>query len=210
MTNKTISKTWFRGIPKIIMFFSLLSFVVNLIITRYGLVSYKTGINIPITSFLIEKLNGKIILSFTIMLLLLTFQVLLISKKCRRTSEIAARFALDTMNQKMYDIDTRVNQGVISKSEGENLKDIVKKEIDFYSSMDGSSRFLNGVSKANVALVLVNFLGGMLVQKFRFNFPIEQAIKNAAVITAGNTVLFAIPIIVLGVFAGLVVKKSWK
>lgn len=117
---------------------------------------------------------------------------------------------MDSMNQKFFDIDNKLNQGIIDKKEEEILKGNVRKEVDYYSNMDGASRFLSGVSKANVFFTLVNFAGVMLIQVFKLKTSIGIAIENSMFITVGNVVLFTLPVMVVSLAAGLSITGDFK
>ena len=123
---------------------------------------------------------------------------------------MSARFTLDRMIQKFFDIDNKLNQGIIDKREEEKLKENVRKEADYYSNMDGASKFLSGVSKANVFFILVNLAGGMLIQVFKLKTSIGIAIENSMFITVGNVVLFTLPVIVVSFAAGLNITGDFK
>ena len=145
-----------------------------------------------------------------ITVIFLTLQVLIISKGGCRVSEVNARFILTSMNQKFFDIDNKLNQGIIDKKEEEILKENVRKEIDYYSSMDGASKFLSGISKVNVFFTLVNLAGGILIQVVKLKTSIGIAIENSMFITVGNTVLFTLPVMVVSFAAGLNITGDLK
>ena len=95
--------------------------------------------------------GNNIVIGFVIFIILIVVQVLVVTKGAGRVSEVAARFSLDSMNQKMFDIDNRLNSGAIDEQEAERLKTAIRKEIDFYSNMDGSSKFVSGNVKAGIS-----------------------------------------------------------
>ncbi len=55
---------------------------------------------------------------------------LFISHRILNVYEVIARFAYDSMNQKLFDIDNRLNSREITKEQSEELKDEVRTEID--------------------------------------------------------------------------------
>ena len=199
------------AMPKLVLVFSLFSMALNISLTRISLTGYESGISVPLVGAISGIIGGKnYIIGGIISAILLIVQVLIISKGCCRVSEVNARFILTSMNQKFFDIDNKLNQGIIDKKEEEILKGNVRKEIDYYSNMDGASKFLSGVSKANVFFILVNLAGGILIQVFKLKISIGMALENTMFITVGYVVLFTLPVIVVSLAAGLNIIGDFK
>lgn len=197
--------------PKLVLVFSLFSMALNISLTRISLTGYETSISVPLAGIISGTIGGKnYIIGGIITVILLTAQILIISKGGCRVSEVNARFILTSMSQKFFDIDNKLNQGIIDKKEEEILKGNVKKEVDYYSNMDGASKFLSGVSKANVFFILVNLAGGILIQVFKLKTSIGMALENTMFITVGNVVLFTLPVIVVSLAAGLSITGDFK
>lgn len=199
------------AMPKLVLVFSLFSMALNISLIRISLTGYESDFCVPFVGAISGIIGGKnYIIGGIISAILLTVQVLIISKGCCRISEVSARFVLESMNQKFFDIENKLNQGIIDKREEEKLKENVRKEVDYYSSMDGASKFLCGISKANVFLALVNLAGGILIQVVKLKTSIGIAIENSMFITVGNAVLFTLPIMVVSFAAGLNITGDFK
>ena len=199
------------AMPKLVLVFSLFSMALNISLTRISLTGYESGICVPLVGAISGIIGEKnYIIGGIITVIFLTLQVLIISKGGCRVSEVNARFILTSMNQKFFDIDNKLNQGIIDKKEEEILKENVRKEIDYYSSMDGASKFLSGISKVNVFFTLVNLAGGILIQVVKLKTSIGIAIENSMFITVGNTVLFTLPVMVVSFAAGLNITGDLK
>lgn len=197
--------------PKLVLVFSLFSMALNISLTRISLTGYESGISVPLAGIISSTIGGKnYIIGGIFSVILLTVQVFIISRGCCRVSEVNARFTLNSMNQKFFDIDNKLNQGIIDKREEEILKENVRKEIDYYSSMEGASKFLSGISKANVFFTLVNLAGGILIQVVKLKTSIGIAIENSMFITVGNAVLFTLPVMVVSFAAGLNITGDLK
>lgn len=199
------------AMPKLILVFLLFSMALNISLTRISLTGYESDICVPLVGVISRIIGGKnYIIGGIITVILLMVQVFINSKGCCRVSEVSARFMLGSMNQKFFDIDNKLNQGIIDKKEEEILKENVRKEIDYYSNMDGASKFLSGISKANVFFTLVNLAGGILIQVFKLKTSIGIAIENSMFITVGNAVLFTLPVMVVSFAAGLNIIGNFK
>ena len=199
------------AMPKLVLMFSLFSMALNISLTRISLTGYESGISVPLAGIISSTIGGKnYIIGGIITVIFLTLQVLIISKGGCRVSEVNARFILTSMNQKFFDIDNKLNQGIIDKKEEEILKENLRKEIDYYSSMDGASKFLSGISKANVFFTLVNLAGGILIHVVKLKTLIGIAIENSMFITVGNALLFTLPVMVVSFAAGLNITGDFK
>lgn len=198
-----------KVMPRIVSIVSLICFAINIYFTGVGLSSYGSGIHNSVLCFFIGLMNRNIILSFSLSAIFFFLQFFIISK-CRKTSEFAARFALDSMSQKMFDIDNKLNQGLINKSEEETLKEELKQEVNFISSMDGICRFLSGIAKGNILLVIINLIGGMLIQTVKYRSSFLQAFQNNVSITVGNIVIFTIPTIILAIVVSIILRKKYQ
>lgn len=192
------------AMPKLVLIFSLWSLAINIGITRFSLTSYESGLKIPVIDFVSNILNGKsYIIGFIIAIILLSVQILIISRGCCRFTEVSARFILDSMNQKLFDIDNKLNRGIMDKTEAEKLKTVLMKEVDYYSCMDGAAKFLSGNAKASIVITLVNLACGILIEILRCKLPLNQAVESAAFITSGNAIVFTLPSIIVSFAAVL-------
>ncbi|MDR2729689.1 MAG: flagellar biosynthesis protein FlhA, partial [Treponema sp.] len=88
--------------------------------------------------------NESIVIGFIIFIVIIAVQAIVITKGATRVSEVAARFTLDSMQVKMMAVETEYSQGSINEEEAQNKKDEIRKESDFYGSMDGASKFISG------------------------------------------------------------------
>ena len=156
----------FQTFPRIILFQTMFGLGINVASTR--LILMNNGADKAAQSSMVqafaEIVAGKnIVLGFVIFIILIVVQVLVVTKGSGRVSEVAARFSLDSMTQKYFDVDNRLNAGIIDDQEALRLKDAIRKEVDFYSNMDGSSKFVSGSVKAGIFITVVNLLGGVIV-----------------------------------------------
>ncbi len=108
------------AMPKLVLVFSFFSMALNISLTRISLTGYESGISVPLAGIISSTIGGKnYIIGGIISVILLTVQVFIISRGCCRVSEVNARFILTSMSQKFFDIDNKLNQGIIDKKEEE-------------------------------------------------------------------------------------------
>ena len=112
-------------------------------------------------------------------------------QKCQ---ELAARFCLDMMNQKLFYIDRQVEQKQITIEEGEIEKRKVQLDIDYHSSMDGSSKFLEGAVVALAVLFVIATGGGVAVGILDMNLFWKDSLNQYIMLSSGYLVLFVVPL----------------
>ena len=107
-------------------------------------------------------------------IILIVIQVLVITKGATRVSEVAARFALDSMAQKNFAVDAELNSGAITEEEAQAKRAEIRRESDFYSAMDGSSKFVSGNVTAGIFITVVNLIGGFIVGMVFHNLSFQR------------------------------------
>jgi len=117
------------------------------------------------SSFVVGSTSGVqgIVVGAIVFIIIILVQVIVITKGATRVSEVAARFTLDAMPVKMMGVDNEFSSGAISEEEAKNKRDQIKMESDFYGSMDGASKFISGNVKVGVFIIIIEMLGGFIV-----------------------------------------------
>ncbi len=200
-----------KVLPVLVTIFSLLSLVVALSFTRAALTGYESEIQIPVVEFFAGVLGGNdAAVGFVIAVILLVVQIIVVTKGSSRVTEVAARFALDNMNQKLFDVDNNLSEAKLTEEEAEKQKEAICNEVDYYASLEGSSKFLNGVTKATVFVILVNLLGGFLLLWGKLGTPVVDSLMSVARITTGNMVVFLLPVLVVSFALGISATRDKK
>lgn len=204
----------FQTFPRIILIQTLFGLGINIASTRL-ILSAKTVANgvsseqsAMVQAFANIVAGNNIVIGFVIFIILIVIQVLVVTKGAGRVSEVAARFSLDSMSQKFFDVDNRLNSGIIDDQEAMRLKDSIRKEIDFYSNMDGSSKFVSGNVKAGIFITVVNLIGGIVVGMVMNNMDFADAIKTYSILTIGDGLMSQLPSIIISFATGLLVTGT--
>ena len=137
-----------------------------LLVTLFGL-----GINVSSTRLILtqgQRFDGRMVRAFStfvvgstsgtdglvvgmvIFIILIVIQTVVITKGATRVSEVAARFALDSMAQKNFAVDQELNSGAITEEQARQKRAEIRNESDFFSAMDGSSKFVSGNVMAGI------------------------------------------------------------
>ena len=209
----------FQSFPRVILFQTLFSLGINISSTRLiltGTIRNGTllGQSDMVQAFAHIVAGNNLVVGFIIFIILIVVQVLVVTKGAGRVSEVAARFSLDSMNQKMFDIDNRLNSGAIDEAQAEVLKQAVRRDIDFYSNMDGSSKFVSGNVKAGIVITVVNLIGGILTGTVlaasfghsRMSFT--EAMSTYSQLTIGDGLTSQLPSLIISFATGLLVTGT--
>ena len=111
-----------------------------------------------------------------------------------RSQDITARFCLDQMNRKLFDIDKQVEQKHISIEEGNAQRQKIHNDCNFFSSMDGSAKFLLGTIIAFGVLFIIAVAGGTAVGILDQNMFWKDSLNQYIMLSSGYLVLFVIPL----------------
>ena len=174
--------------PSFLLCFHYFALAANVVLTKATLLGRKNGNQIPVIQLISEYIEPHFfILCFIFACILLLAQLFAAIKGAGRTSEVAARFVLNSMNEKMFAINYNFSSGNINEAEKNKQQTELRKEIDFYSSMDGLSKLLTYFVIANIILALINIIGGIVI---------SDSIKNVISITSINMIAFAVPMLI--------------
>ena len=202
----------FSTFPRIVLFATLFGLGINISSTRLILVSparasgYSSSQSAMVQAFANIVTGGSnVVIGMVIFIILIVIQVLVITKGAGRVSEVAARFTLDAMSTKQFDIDNQLSQGYITEDEAKVMKEELRRDIDFYQNMDGSSKFVSGNVKAGIFITVINLIGGFIVGMVNNNMSFTDALSVYSVLTIGDGLLSQLPSLMLSFATGILV-----
>lgn len=205
----------FQTFPRVILFQTMFSLAINISSTRLILTGKIVNGTLQDQSNMVQVFanivaGNNLVVGFIIFIILIVVQVLVVTKGAGRVSEVAARFSLDSMNQKLFDIDNRLNSGVIDEQQAEELKAAVRRDIDFYSNMDGSSKFVSGNVKAGIVITVVNLIGGIIMGTVlgAQRMSIGDAMRTYSSLTIGDGLSSQLPSLIISFATGLLVTGT--
>ncbi len=149
-----------------------------------------------------------LVIGFVIFIILIIIQVIVITKGATRVSEVAARFSLDAMNQKFFAVDSELNSGYITDEQARAKKAAIQRDIDFYSSMDGASKFVSGNVKAGIFITVVDLLAGIITGVALGKMTFGDAAGTYSRLTIGDGLLGQLPSLLLSFATGLIVTGN--
>ena len=202
----------FSTFPRIVLFATLFGLGINISSTRLILVSparasgYSSSQSAMVQAFANIVTGGSnVVIGMVIFIIVIGIQVLVITKGAGRVSEVAARFTLDAMSTKQFDIDNQLSQGYITEDEAKVMKEELRRDIDFYQNMDGSSKFVSGNVKAGIFITVINLIGGFIVGMVNNNMSFTDALSVYSVLTIGDGLLSQLPSLMLSFATGILV-----
>ena len=184
------SEERFIALPRLLLFNSMWILAIAISFTRTILTDTRS-----VLYKYISVLNFNWVVNIVLAVVLLVGTLILVKRGTGRLAETTARFSLDSMPQRMFDVDNRLSKGEISPEEAAEQKDKIRKDIDFCSNMDGSDKFIAGLAKALIFMYLVSMVGGCLVNVLYNNMTVWQAISPVSFISLWNVILGVGPII---------------
>lgn len=149
-----------------------------------------------------------IIIGIIIFIIIIVVQFLVITKGATRVSEVAARFALDSMQMKQMSIESEFNQGAITEEEMNFKKKELQRNMDFYGAMDGATKFVSGNVTAGIVITFINIIGGLIIGAGIRGEGISNAFNTYVTLTIGDGLVSQLPALLVSVSTGLLVTRS--
>ncbi|MBI4977308.1 MAG: flagellar biosynthesis protein FlhA [Spirochaetes bacterium] len=202
------SASEFSVFPQLLLVMTAFRLALNVSATRLILTQ---GINFKgriIGAFGDFVIGGNIVVGVLIFVILIIVQFMVITKGATRVAEVAARFALDSMPPKMLAVDSELNAGAITEKEANERRLKIRQESDFYGTMDGASKFVQGDVIAGIIITIINILGGFIIGMAMRGESLEVAAKAYTRFTVGDGIVTQIPAFFMSFATGLLVTRS--
>ena len=211
----------FTSFPRVLLFATLYGLALNvcstrLILTKASATGYRNfpGNMLKAFSSIVTGDNPMnpsttgLVIGMVIFIILIIIQVIVITKGATRVSEVAARFSLDAMNQKFFAVDSELNSGYITDEEARDKKAAIQRDIDFYSSMDGASKFVSGNVKAGIFITAIDLIAGIIAGVAIGGMQFGDAASTYSRLTIGDGLLGQLPSLLLSFATGLIVTGN--
>ena len=211
----------FTSFPRVLLFATLYGLALNvcstrLILTKASATGYRNfpGNMLKAFSSIVTGDNPMnpsttgLVIGMVIFIILIIIQVIVITKGATRVSEVAARFSLDAMNQKFFAVDSELNSGYITDEQARDKKAAIQRDIDFYSSMDGASKFVSGNVKAGIFITAIDLIAGIIAGVAIGGMDFGNAASTYSRLTIGDGLLGQLPSLLLSFATGLIVTGN--
>ena len=152
--------------------------------------------------------TAGLVIGFVIFVAIIVVQLLVITKGATRIAEVAARFTLDAMPGKQMSIDSELANGSIDQKEATTRKESLQKEVDFYGSMDGSTKFISGNVKFGIFMIILNIIGGIIIGSTIHGQTVLEAMGTFTTLTIGDGLLAQLPSLLISSAVAIVVTRA--
>ena len=198
----------FSVFPSVLLIMTAFRLALNVSTTRAILSQGANFDGRVITAFANFVVSGNIVVGVVIFIILIIVQFIVITKGATRVSEVAARFALDSMPSKMMAVESELQAGAITDKEAEEKRKKIRGESDFYGTMDGASKFVQGDVIAGLIITVINIVGGLVIGMTMRGETFNQAIDVYTRFTIGDGLVTQIPAFFMSFATGLLVTRS--
>lgn len=198
----------FSVFPSVLLIMTAFRLALNVSTTRAILSQGASFDGRVITAFANFVVSGNVVVGVVIFIILIIVQFIVITKGATRVSEVAARFALDSMPSKMMAVESELQAGAITDKEAEEKRKKIKGESDFYGTMDGASKFVQGDVIAGLIITVINIVGGLVIGMTMRGETFNQAIDVYTRFTIGDGLVTQIPAFFMSFATGLLVTRS--
>lgn len=204
----------FSVFPSILLISTVFSLALNISSTRLILIQGENFDGKIVRAFGMFVVGGgsnevqSLVVGSVIFIIIIVVQFLVITKGSTRVSEVAARFALDALPGKQMAMEAEFNSGAITEEQLIQRRRDLQREVDFYGSMDGASKFVSGNVKAGIVITLINIAGGLIIGIAIRGESLTAAISNYIQLTVGDGLVSQLPSLLISTSAGIIVTRS--
>ncbi len=203
----------FSVFPTLLLVTTIYRLAVNISTTRMILTSGATSSSAMVETFGTFVVGGSgtmgaYVVGAIIFIILTLMQIMVITKGATRVSEVAARFALDSLPGKQLAIDSDLAAGYITEKEAKSRREYLQREMDFYGAMDGASKFVQGDVRLGLIITAINIIGGLIVGISIYGMGFEDALETYTKLTIGDGLVSQIPALLISTATGIVVSRS--
>ncbi len=201
----------FSVFPSLLLILTLVRLSLNVASTRIILMHGHEGVDAAghvIMAFGQFVVGGNFVVGVVVFLVLIAIQFLVINHGAVRISEVTARFTLDALPGRQMAIDADLNAGVIDDKEARHRRERVRREADFYGSMDGAIRFTQRDALAAVLITAVNIIAGLIIGVFQHGLDLATAAHTYTILTIGEGLVTAVPALLVSMSGALITTRA--
>ncbi|MCC6954430.1 MAG: FHIPEP family type III secretion protein, partial [Deltaproteobacteria bacterium] len=196
--------------PALLLISTLFRLGLNVSSTRLILLRGDEGSDVAgrvIETFGTFVVGGDFVVGAIVFGVIALVNFIVITRGAARVAEVSARFSLDALPGRQLAIDADQRNGSISSAEADRRRDELSRESQFFGSMDGAMRFVQGDAIATLVIVVINALGGMILGASR-GLDLATSMQTFGVLAIGDGLVSIIPSLLVSVSAGIVVTNS--
>ena len=211
MASVVSKPTDFQAFPVMLLLSLLIRLSLNVSSTRLILTEGHTGPDAAgevISGFAQFVAGGSLMGGITVFAVISIVNFMVITKGSGRMAEVSARFALDSLPGKQLAIDGDLNSGAITHDEAKRRRLQDGREISFYGSLDGASKFVKGDAVAGLLITAFNFFVGLGVGLITHGMPAAEALSTYSQLTIGDGLVSQVPALITSMAAALLLSRG--
>lgn len=211
MASLVDKPTDFQAFPVLLLVSLVIRLSLNVSSTRLILTEGQNGKEAAgqvINGFADFVAGGSILVGITVFAVISVVNFMVITKGSGRMAEVAARFALDSLPGKQLAIDGDLNAGAIDHQEAKRRRIQEQREISFFGSLDGASKFVKGDAVAGIVITLINLCIGLAVGIVVHGMPVAEAAATYSHLTIGDGLVSQIPALITSMAAALLLSRG--
>ncbi|MFO1138047.1 MAG: FHIPEP family type III secretion protein [Paracoccus sp. (in: a-proteobacteria)] len=203
--------TDFQAFPVLLLVSLLIRLSLNISSTRLILTNGQNGPTAAghvINGFAEFVAGGSLLVGLTVFGVISVVNFMVITKGSGRMAEVSARFALDSLPGKQLAIDGDLNSGAIDHDEAKRRRIREQREISFFGSLDGASKFVKGDAIAGLMITLINLFVGLAAGVFVHSMPVGEALETYSKLTIGDGLVSQVPSLITSMAAALLLSRG--
>lgn len=211
MASLVDKPTDFQAFPVLLLVSLVIRLSLNVSSTRLILTDGHTGTKAAgevINGFANFVAGGSLLVGLTVFAVITIVNFMVITKGSGRMAEVAARFALDSLPGKQLAIDADLNAGAIDHQEAKRRRIQEQREISFFGSLDGASKFVKGDAIAGLVITMINLLVGLTVGIVVHGMAVGDAVATYSHLTIGDGLVSQIPALITSMAAALLLSRG--
>lgn len=211
MASLVDKPTDFQAFPVLLLVSLLIRLSLNVSSTRLILTHGQNGPTAAghvINGFAEFVAGGSLLVGLTVFAVITVVNFMVITKGSGRMAEVSARFALDSLPGKQLAIDGDLNSGAIDHDEAKRRRLQEQREISFFGSLDGASKFVKGDAIAGLIITLINLFVGLAGGIMVHSLPITEALDTYSRLTIGDGLVTQIPALITSMAAALLLSRG--
>ncbi|MEF9601518.1 flagellar biosynthesis protein FlhA [Paracoccus sp. PXZ] len=211
MASLVEKPTDFQAFPVLLLVSLLIRLSLNISSTRLILTDGQNGTAAAghvIEAFAEFVAGGSLLVGLTVFAVITVVNFMVITKGSGRMAEVSARFALDSLPGKQLAIDGDLNSGAIDHDEAKRRRAREQREISFFGSLDGASKFVKGDAIAGLVITLINLFVGLAAGVLVHGMPVGEAMTTYSKLTIGDGLVSQVPALITSMAAALLLSRG--
>lgn len=211
MASLVDKPTDFQAFPVLLLVSLLIRLSLNVSSTRLILTHGQNGPDAAghvINGFAEFVAGGSLLVGLTVFAVITIVNFMVITKGSGRMAEVSARFALDSLPGKQLAIDGDLNSGAIDHEQAKQRRVQEQREISFFGSLDGASKFVKGDAIAGLIITLINLFVGLAAGVLVHSMPVGEALSTYSKLTIGDGLVTQIPALITSMAAALLLSRG--